>query len=213
MIPPNINKHTVAFICSMKMRLDPTFSQKNRFKAQFAIFLNPFDIFCWACKICFHIFHICCFRFSVSSRDIAMLLRLSARAAFTSFHLKAFVSSMLLLQQLEEEEGEYEVFLVLQLYQKVFVSSMQQQHKQEEGEWKQRDRQTATTPNIWTVCPNNTNILQIQSRRQTVITTQYLDCLSELSKYKVQVQHNVMFGLWLQRFYIIQSQYMILSFR
>ena len=42
-----------------------------------------------------------------------MLLRLSARAAFTSFHLKAFVSSMLLQQQLEEEEGEYEVFLVL----------------------------------------------------------------------------------------------------
>ena len=43
-----------------------------------------------------------------------MLLRLSARAAFTSFHLKAFVSSMLLQQQLEEEEeGENEVFLVL----------------------------------------------------------------------------------------------------
>ena len=39
-----------------------------------------------------------------------MLLRLSARAAFTSFHLKAFVSSMLLHQQLEEEEGECEVF-------------------------------------------------------------------------------------------------------
>ena len=42
-----------------------------------------------------------------------MLLRLSARAGVSSFHLKAFVSSMLLQQQLEEEEGEYEVFLVL----------------------------------------------------------------------------------------------------
>ena len=82
MIPPNINKHTAAYI------------------EQYLFYI-------------FYIFDICWFRFSISSRDIAMLLRLSARAAFTSFHLKAFVSSMLLHQQLEEEEGECEVFLVL----------------------------------------------------------------------------------------------------
>ena len=75
-------------------------------------FLIPLIYFVVRAKY-FYIIYICCFRFSVSSRDIAMLLRLSARAAFTSFHLKAFVSSMLLQQQLEEEEGEYEVFLVL----------------------------------------------------------------------------------------------------
>ena len=49
--------------------------------------------------------------------DIQYLLRhrdaAQTRAAFTSFHLKAFVSSMLLHQQLEEEEGECEVFLVV----------------------------------------------------------------------------------------------------